>query len=82
MTSPAEFLEAPKLSRKLPEVLSIAEVEQFLSAFDVSTAEGTRNKAICETLYSCGLRISELSGLLISNYYADAGFVRIIGKGQ
>ncbi len=80
--SPAEYLEAPKLSRKLPEVLSIEEIEQFLSAIDVSTSEGTRNKAICETLYSCGLRISEISELLISNYYADAGFIRIIGKGN
>ena len=80
--SPAEFLEAPKLSRKLPEVLSIADVEQFLNAIDLSTEKGTRDKAICETLYSCGLRISEISDLLISNYYADAGFVRIIGKGN
>lgn len=82
VNSPAEFLEAPKLARKLPEVLSLADIEQFLAAFDVSTVEGTRNKAICETLYSCGLRISEVSNLLISNYYADAGFVRIIGKGN
>lgn len=81
-SSPAEFLEAPKLSRKLPEVLSIHEVEQFLTAIDVSTEKGTRDKAICETLYSCGLRISEVSDLLISNYYADAGFIRIIGKGN
>ncbi len=80
--SPAEFLEAPKISRKLPEVLSIADVEQFLAAIDVSTEKGTRDKAICETLYSCGLRISEISGLQISNYYADAGFVRITGKGN
>lgn len=82
MASPAEFLEAPKLSRKLPEVLSITDVEKFLGAIDVSTEKGTRDKAICETLYSCGLRISEISDLLISNYYADAGFVRIIGKGN
>jgi len=80
--SPAEFLEAPKLSRKLPEVLSIKDVESFLSAIDVSTEKGTRDKAICETLYSCGLRISEISNLQISNYYADAGFIRIIGKGN
>lgn len=80
--SPAEFLEAPKLARKLPEVLSISDVEQFLASIDVSTEKGTRDKAICETLYSCGLRISELGDLLISNYYADAGFVRIIGKGN
>jgi len=80
--SPAEFLEAPKLSRKLPEVLSIADVEKFLTSIDVSTEKGTRDKAICETLYSCGLRISEVSDLLISNFYADAGFIRVIGKGN
>ncbi len=80
--SPAEFLEAPKTSRKLPEVLSIEEVNQFLDAIDVSTPEGTRNKAICETLYSCGLRISEVGNLQISNYYADAGFIKIVGKGN
>ncbi len=81
-SSPAEFLEAPKLSRKLPEVLSVADIEKFLAAIDVSSEKGTRDKAICETLYSCGLRITEISNLLISNYYADAGFVRVIGKGN
>lgn len=81
-SSPAEFLEAPKTSRKLPEVLSVADIEKFLSAIDLSTAEGTRNRAICETLYSCGLRISEVSTLQVSNYYADAGFIRVVGKGN
>lgn len=80
--SPAEFLEAPKTSRKLPEVLSIEDIEQFLSAIDLSTSEGTRNRAICETLYSCGLRISEVSNLQVSNFYADAGFIRVVGKGN
>ncbi len=81
-TSPAEFLEAPKTSRKLPDVLSVGEVDRFLEAIDVSTAEGMRNRAICETLYSCGLRISEISQLQVSNYYPEAGFIRIIGKGN
>lgn len=80
--NPTDLLEGPKLGRKLPDVLSINEVEQFLDVLDVSTMEGTRNKAICETLYSCGLRVTELSHLLLSNIYADTGFIRVIGKGD
>lgn len=80
--NPSEFLEAPKLGRKLPDVLSIEEVQHFLNAIDVSSEEGTRNKAICEMLYSCGLRISELINLLRSNLFFDLGYIRVIGKGN
>lgn len=80
--NPTDFLEAPKTGRKLPDVLSIEEVEHFLASIDVSTAEGTRNKAICETMYSCGLRVSEVSNLLISNLYSETGFIRVVGKGD
>jgi len=81
-TDPSELLEAPKLKRKLPEFLSISEIEQLFAAIDHSTPEGQRNRAMLETLYSCGLRVSELTGLLISNMYLDVGFIRVIGKGN
>ncbi len=80
--NPTEYLEAPKTGRKLPDVLSIEEVEHFLGSIDVSSSEGTRNKAICETMYSCGLRVSEVSNLLISNLYKETGFIRVVGKGD
>ena len=79
---PTELLEAPKLKRKLPEFLSIAEIEQLFEAIDQSTPEGQRNRAMLETMYSCGLRVSELIGLQISNLYLDVGFVRVVGKGN
>lgn len=79
---PTELLEAPKLKRKLPEFLSIAEIEQLFEAIDHSTPEGQRNRAMLETLYSCGLRVSELINLQITNLYLDVGFIRVVGKGN
>lgn len=80
--SPAELLEAPKTARKLPDTLSVEELALLFNAIDVSTQEGTRNKAILETLYSCGLRVSELTELRISGIHADVEFVRVVGKGN
>ena len=79
---PAELLESPKINRKLPDVLSIDEINKLLDAIDRSTPQGERNKAILETLYGCGLRVSELVNLKISDIYFNEGFVRIIGKGN
>ena len=79
---PSTLLEAPKTRRKLPDTLSFEEIEQLIGAIDLSSAEGTRNKAILETMYSCGLRVSELVGLKISCLYLDIGFIRVIGKGD
>ena len=81
-SDPSSLLESPKLGRKLPEVLSIEEIDQIISAIDLSQPEGQRNKAIIETLYSCGLRVSELINLKISNLYFDDGFIRVVGKGD
>src|SRR5690606_34158879 len=75
-------LEAPKLKRSLPSFLSVSEVESLFAAIDHSTPEGQRNRAMLETLYSCGLRVSELIGLQLSNLYLDIGFVRVVGKGN
>ncbi|MBL7766440.1 MAG: site-specific tyrosine recombinase XerD [Chitinophagaceae bacterium] len=80
--NPTDLLEAPKTMRKLPDTLSIEELEKLLNGFDLSTPEGTRNKAILETMYSCGLRVSELTDLRISNVYSDVEFIRVIGKGN
>jgi integrase/recombinase XerD len=79
---PTVLLEAPKLKRKLPDTLSYDEIESIIHQIDLSKPEGGRNKAILETMYSCGLRVSEVTGLKISNLYLDAGFVRVIGKGD
>lgn len=79
---PALLLEGPKLSRKLPDTLSVEEIEKIISAIDLSKPEGVRNKAIFETMYSCGLRVSELVGLKISQFYPDLGFIRVTGKGD
>ncbi len=80
--NPAQLLEAPKIGLKLPIVLSVEEIDSILSAIDVSTAEGTRNYAIIETLYSCGLRVSELTNLKFSDLFFDEGFIRVQGKGS
>ncbi|MDG1476714.1 MAG: site-specific tyrosine recombinase XerD [Vicingaceae bacterium] len=80
--APTELLEAPKIGRKLPEVLSIEEINEVIGAIDMSKDEGERNKAMLETLYSCGLRVSELIGLKISKLMLDEGFVIVIGKGD
>ena len=79
---PTALLEGPKLGRTLPEVLSVDEIDLLLSKIDLSKPEGQRNKAMLETLYSCGLRVSELVGLQISNIYRAEGFIRVIGKGD
>lgn len=80
--NPTELLEAPKLKRALPDVLSFEEIERMIAAIDLSTPEGERNKAILETMYSCGLRVSEVVNLKISQLYLDVGFIRVIGKGD
>lgn len=81
-TDPTDTIEAPKLSRKLPDALHFHEIEQLLATIDLSTPEGTRNRAMLETLYSSGLRVSELLDLRLSNLYEDAGFLKVAGKGD
>lgn len=80
--NPTALLESPKLPKHLPDTLSFEEIEKIINAIDLSTPEGTRNKAIIETLYSCGLRVSELVNLKLSCLYFEVGYVRIIGKGD
>ncbi|MFP5471545.1 MAG: site-specific tyrosine recombinase XerD [Bacteroidia bacterium] len=80
--NPAELLEAPKLGRKLPDVLSTDEIDKLIAEIDLSKNSGVRNKAILETLYGCGLRVSELVELKLSNLYFDEGFIKVIGKGD
>ena len=79
---PSTLLESPKLQRKLPDVLSFDEIENIISQVDLSKPEGGRNKAILETMYSSGLRVSELVNLKISQLYLDVGFIRVLGKGD
>jgi integrase/recombinase XerD len=79
---PTTLLEAPKLKKSLPDTLSFEEIENIISQIDLSTPEGGRNKAMLEMLYSCGLRVSELVNLKISQLYFDVGFIRVIGKGD
>ena len=79
---PTALLESPKLKRALPDILSFEEIEKIIAEIDVSTPEGGRNKAILETLYSCGIRVSELVNLRISCLYMDVGFIRVTGKGD
>jgi len=79
---PSELIEQPKIGLKLPEVLTIEEIDQLIAAIDMSKTEGHRNRAIIETLYSCGLRVSELVALRFSDLYFDEGFIRVIGKGN
>ena len=79
---PAMMLESPRIGRKLPEVLSIEEIDLLFASIDLSKPEGRRNRAMLEVLYSCGLRVSELISLRISDIFRDEGFVRIIGKGD
>ena len=79
---PAHLIDLPKLRRKLPDTLSYEEVMSIISAVDLSKKEGQRNKAMLETLYSCGLRVSELIGLRISDMFTEDGFIRVRGKGD
>lgn len=79
---PTVLLEAPKLKRSLPSFLSVEEIELLFATIDHSTPEGQRNRAMLETMYSCGLRVSELVNLTISNMHLDVGFLRVVGKGD
>lgn len=79
---PTELLSAPKLKKSLPDTLTFEEIEQIIAQIDLSKPEGTRNKAMLETLYSCGLRVSELINIRRSHLYLDIGFIRVIGKGD
>ncbi|KAA6343459.1 Tyrosine recombinase XerD [termite gut metagenome] len=81
-TDPCELLESPKTGFKLPEVLTVEEIDALISCIDLSKKEGQRNKAILETLYSCGLRVSELTNLKLSGFYFDEGFIKVEGKGS
>jgi integrase/recombinase XerD len=81
-TDPSLLLEAPRLKRALPDLLTFDEIEGIIGQIDLSKPEGERNRAILETMYSCGLRVSELVNLRISCVYPDSGFIRIIGKGD
>lgn len=80
--NPSTLLESPKMKRALPDFLSFEEIEMMLATVPLNTPEGARNRAMLETMYSCGLRVSELIGLQISCLYPDLGFVRVIGKGN
>jgi len=79
---PTEGIHAPKISQKLPDTLSVEEIDAIVKAIDLDRADGYRNKAIIETLYSCGLRVSELIKLKLSEIYSKEGFIRVIGKGN
>jgi integrase/recombinase XerD len=80
--NPIDLIEAPNVGRKLPDVLSIADIDAIIAAVDLSQSGGARDKAILETLYSCGLRVTELCTLKISNLHTEEGFLRVIGKGN
>jgi integrase/recombinase XerD len=79
---PTRMLESPKIGRKLPVTLSVSEIDQLIGKIDLSSAEGERNKTILETLYGCGLRVSELTNLKISNLFFNEGFIKVTGKGN
>ena len=79
---PTTLIDTPKIGSKLPQVLSITEIDELIGAIDLSSKEGERNRAIIETLYSCGLRVSELINLKLSNILKDEGFIRVLGKGS
>ena len=81
-TNPLELIESPKIGRKLPDTLAIEEIDQLISAIDLSSPQGERNRAMLETLYGCGLRVSELTSLKISDLFFKEGFIKITGKGD
>jgi integrase/recombinase XerD len=81
-SDPASIVETPKLGRKLPDTLSLTEINQIIEAVDASSAEGMRNKALLETLYACGLRVSELVNLKLSDIYFEIDFIKVTGKGD
>jgi integrase/recombinase XerD len=80
--TPMEFIEVPKIGRKLPDTLSTNEIDALIAAIDLSKPEGERNRAMLETLYSCGLRVSELVNLKISDLFFEEGFIKVTGKGN
>ena len=79
---PSELLEAPKIGRHLPDVLSVEEIDKIIKQIDLSVREGQRNRAMIETMYSCGLRVSELCSLKMEDLFLDEGFIRVTGKGS
>ena len=81
-TNPLELIEAPKIGRKLPDTLSVSEINLVVNTIDLSDSNAIRNRAIIETLYSCGLRVSELTALKISDLFFDEGFIKVTGKGN
>jgi len=81
-SNPLELIESPKIGRKLPDTLSEFEIDSLIGAIDLSTPEGERNRAILETLYGCGLRVSELTNLKLSDLFFDEGFIKVTGKGD
>ena len=81
-TDPTELLEAPKIGMKLPDTLSVEEIDKLISAIDLSKEQGERNRAMLEILYSCGLRVSELITLKLSNISFAEGFIKVVGKGN
>jgi integrase/recombinase XerD len=81
-TNPLDLIESPKIGRKLPDTLSIEDIDNLILAIDLSKPEGERNRAILETLYSCGLRVSELTNLKISDLFFEEGFIKVTGKGD
>lgn len=80
--NPMDLIDTPKIGRKLPHTLSVAEINALIGAIDLSTPEGERNRAILETLYGCGLRVSELVNLKLSDLYFEEGFIKVTGKGN
>ncbi|HWK56424.1 MAG TPA: site-specific tyrosine recombinase XerD [Parapedobacter sp.] len=82
LENPTALIETPRLARKIPAVLNIQEIEQLIDAIDLSAPEGMRNKAMLEVLYGCGLRVSELVGLKVSNLFLDVEFIKVEGKGS
>ncbi|MEO1010736.1 MAG: site-specific tyrosine recombinase XerD [Bacteroidota bacterium] len=80
--NPMDLMESPKIGRKLPDTLSVSEIDRLIAAIDLSKTEGERNRAILETLYGCGLRVSELVSLRISDLFFEEGFIKITGKGN
>ena len=81
-TNPIELIQSPNLGRKLPDTLSLEEIDSMIGAVDLSSKHGERNRAIVETLYGCGLRVSELTNLKISDLFFDEGFIKVSGKGN
>ena len=80
--NPTELIETPKIGRKLPDTLSFSEINELINALDLSHPQGERNRTIIETIYSCGLRVSELIDLKLSDLFFDEGFIRVLGKGN